>query len=63
MFRGFTGCMLAGGAVAAGAVLGSLLVMLGGAAAGILIAAASCQLGAREDKLYKQAVPYPSYKY
>lgn len=63
MFRGFTGCVLLGGAIIAGAVLGSLEVMLLGAAAGAAIAATSCELGRQEEKLRRKQAAYPPYGY
>ena len=62
MFRGFTGCMLGGGALVAGAVLGDITIMLFGAAAGLLLAAASCWAAERKMRAAKR-IPYPSYRY
>lgn len=59
MFKGFTGCMLAGAGLIAGAIYGSIIIMTSCFLLGAAIAATSCALAEKTHK----TVNYPSYKY
>ena len=64
MFRGVTGCIIMGAGLAAGAVLSSVCVILCSLVAGLVITAASCELGRRKDlQKWKDSITYPEYKY
>lgn len=60
MFRGYTGCILAGAGLLAGAIYCNLIIMVSSFITGAAIAALSCL---RAEKKQSKFIDYPSYKY
>lgn len=63
MFRGYTGCMFAGGALFAGAITSNLVVMIVGVVAGLIFAGLSTGAAEWDERHERKQAAYPSYKY